>query len=396
MDVFSPKQVNHQPGAPAAGDAAERVISRADFAEAWDQISAWPGYQPTDLVTLPGLAARAGIAGLYYKDEGSRFGLGSFKALGGAYSALRLLQRELHARTGQEYPLSQISAGQCREACAAITLVSATDGNHGRSLAWGAQRFGATCRIYIHAEVSAVRADAIAAFGAEIIRVDGDYDASVARARDDAEENGWFVVSDTSWPGYTIPPRDVMAGYGVMAREAAETLGDAPTHVIVQGGVGGYAAAVAAFFRQHWGDRTPRVIVVEPDRAACLFASATAGELTNVAIEDETIMAGLSCGEPSPLAWEVLAEEAWDFLTVPDDFVGPTMRLLARPEAGDPPIEAGESAVGGVAALLAVSADPTLRERLGLGADARVLIFGTEGVTDPEIYARIMAGADHV
>ncbi|MEM6623206.1 MAG: diaminopropionate ammonia-lyase [Pseudomonadota bacterium] len=397
FDQFPKDRVAHVAHTVTPGDAAHRVLSAQDFADAWAQITSWPGYVPTPLVSLANLAAQIGVGAIHYKDEGPRFGLGSFKALGGAYAAMRLIQREVAARTGQTLALDDIAAGRCREACAGITLVSATDGNHGRSLAWGCHRVGAPCRIYIHAEVSEGRADAMRAYGAKVVRIDGDYDASVALARDEAAANGWFVVSDTSWPGYTEPPRDVMAGYGVMAREAAEAMdasGTLPTHVIVQGGVGGYAAAVAAYFRQHWGAGAPRVLVVEPDRAACLFASAKAGALTNVAIEVETIMAGLSCGEPSPLAWEVLAEQAGDFLTIPDAFVPPAMRLLAKPLGGDTPIQAGESAVGGVAALIAVRGDAALSAQLGLDAASRVVIFGTEGVTDPDIYARIMAGEE--
>ena len=395
MDEILNSQVMHRTGNPSTGDAAMRVLSPTDFTEAWDEITSWDGYAPTPLHALPTLSDRIGVSEIQFKFEGPRFGLGSFKALGAAYSAMRLLQREVAARTGHAVTRDDIREGRYRDACAGITLVSATDGNHGRSLAWGCQRFGAPCRIYIHAEVSQGRADAMSAFGAEVIRIDGDYDASVALARDEAAANGWFVVSDTSWEGYTIPPRDVMAGYGVMAREVVEALPQAPTHVFVQGGVGGYAAAVAALFRQHWGDDTPRVVVVEPDRAACLFASAEAGRATTVVIEEETIMAGLSCGEPSPMAWEVLAEEASDFLKIPDQMVGPTMRLMARPLAGDPVIEAGESAVGGLSALIAARNDPALSGALGLDAQSRVVMFGTEGITDPDIYARIMAGNDN-
>ena len=200
--------------------------------------------------------------------------MGSFKALGGSYAALRVLQRELGKQLGQEVSLEEIRQGAHKEACAGITLVSATDGNHGRSLAWGCQRFGAPCRIYIHAEVSEGRAVAMRELGGEVIRIEGDYDESVLLAKKEAEENGWFVVSDTSWEGYTEPPRDVMAGYSVMTREACEALEQAPTHVFLQGGVGGLAASVAAGLRQYYGENSPRVVIVEPELAACLFDSA--------------------------------------------------------------------------------------------------------------------------
>lgn len=388
--------LRHVAGAPIGGQAAHTVLTEQDFLQAQAEITTWEGYAVTPLVPLSRLAGQLGLARVDYKHEGPRFGLGSFKALGGAYAALRVLQRQLTQQLGRDISLEEIRSGTQAEACAQITLVSATDGNHGRSLAWGCQRFGAPCRIYIHAEVSESRAVAMRAFGAEVIRIDGDYDASVRLARQEAEEHGWFVVSDTSWEGYSAPPRDVMAGYSVMTREACEELALPPTHVFLQGGVGGLAASVAAALRQYYGADAPRVIIVEPELAACLFASATAGRATNFAIQEETIMAGLSCGEPSEMAWEILAEEASDFLAIPDGIVAPAMRLLAGAVTGDPVVEAGESAVAGLAALIAACQSPQLRGTLALDDGARVLLIGSEGVTDPEIFEAIMAGRDHV
>ncbi|EDZ48615.1 diaminopropionate ammonia-lyase [Rhodobacterales bacterium Y4I] len=388
--------LRHTAGSPKSGEAAYSVLSEQDFASAQAEITAWEGYQATPLVSLSGLAAQIGVDRIDYKHEGPRFGLGSFKALGGSYAALRVLQRELSKQLGQDVSLEEIREGAHKDACAGITLVSATDGNHGRSLAWGCQRFGAPCRICIHAEVSEGRAAAMRELGAEVIRIDGDYDASVLLAKKEAEENGWFVVSDTSWDGYTEPPRDVMAGYSVMTREACEALEQPPTHVFLQGGVGGLAASVAAALRQFYGAESPRVVIVEPELAACLFDSAKAGKATNFAIQEETIMAGLSCGEPSEMAWEILAEEATDFVTIPDSIVAPAVRLLANGETGDPVVEAGESAVAGLSALIAACKVPEMKKTLGLDESARVLLIGSEGVTDPAIYAAIMEGRDHV
>ncbi len=393
-DLLPQAALGHVAATRRTGDAATRVLTQEDFAVASGEITRWEGYAPTPLVALPALAARIELGEILYKDEGPRFGLGSFKALGGAYAAQRVLQREVARMTGTEISLEDIRQGRHKAECAAITLVSATDGNHGRSLAWGCQRFGAPCRIYIHAEVSAGRAQAMRDLGAEVIRISGDYDASVALAKSEAEENGWFVVSDTSWPGYSQPPRDVMAGYGVMTDEISETLDRAPTHVFLQGGVGGLAAGVIAALFQYWKAETPRVVIVEPALAACLFESAKAGRATHFAITEETLMAGLSCGEPSELAWEILAEEASDFLTIPDTIVAPTVRLLARPAGSDPVVEAGESAVAGLAALIAARRDKVLSAKLGLDETSRVLLIGSEGVTDPDIFQRIMAGHD--
>lgn len=389
-------QINHQPGSPNfAAAAAQTVLPAASFDAAVDEIQSWTGYTPTPLISLASIAEDLSLAEVWYKHEGPRFGLGSFKALGGAYAGMRVVQRELCRRLGRDdIALADIRAGLAyADAVKEVVLTSATDGNHGRSLAWGAQQIGAPCRIYIHAEVSEGRAQAMREYGAEVIRIDGDYDASVALCRQEAEQNGWFVVSDTSWPGYSEPPRDVMSGYGVMAREIVDALEAPATHVFLQGGVGGLAASVAAALRQSWGDQASRVCVVEPDLAPCLFESARAGEATAVELGDETIMAGLSCGVPSAMAWEILRHEASDFLTIGDDLVAPTVRRLARPSGDEPIIEAGESGVAGLAALIAACQSTSMRETLGLDSNSRVLLIGSEGVTDQAIFEQIMSTA---
>ncbi|MGO4909291.1 diaminopropionate ammonia-lyase [Pseudorhodobacter sp. W20_MBD10_FR17] len=393
FSAFSSAHIDHFSGMPQGGDGAWRVISPDDFAQASAEISGWHGYAPSPLLALPALATSLGVAAVAYKHEGPRFGLGSFKALGAAYAGLRVLRTALTERLNRPVTLAEISNGSLKPEASALTLCSATDGNHGRSLAWGAQRFGAACKIYIHAEVSENRATAMRDLGADVIRVNGNYDASVVRARDDAERNGWFMVADTSWPGYTQPPLDVMAGYGVLADEICRAMPQPPTHVFLQGGVGGLAAAVAAYFRQFWGKAAPRVVVVEPELAPCLMASARAGQSTTIAVTCETIMAGLSCGEPSELAWEILADEADDFLTIPDSIIPPTMRHLAHPHTDDPIIEAGETGASGLAAFIATASQPPLRGALGLTATSRVLLIGSEGITDPAIYAAIMRDA---
>ena len=228
--------------------------------------------------------------------------------------------------------------------------------------------------------------------GAEVIRVEGDYDATVAQTRADAEKHGWLIVSDTSWPGYTQPPLDVMAGYGVMAREIVQSYDTPPTHVFLQGGVGGLAAAITAVFHQEWGSNAPRVVIVEPELAPCLFTSAKAGKATNVAISEETIMAGLSCGEPSELAWSILADAVHDFVTIPDNIVGPMVRMLASGVGGDTAVEAGESGVAGLCAVVAAAKQPALRQNLRLDASSRIVVVGSEGITDPNVYAQIIAG----
>ena len=370
----------------------DRVLSAADGERARAIIGRWEGYAPTELRALDGLAEALGIAGLYYKDESRRFGLASFKALGGAYAVLRLLAEEIGERTGRAVSDEDIGSGRCADLVEDITVVTATDGNHGRAVAWGARRFGCRCVIHVHAGVSAGRTVAMEALGATVLRVDGDYDDSVRQAATDAAAQGWFVVSDTSYDGYTALPRQVMAGYTILTAEIAAQLpaGVTPSHVFVQGGVGGLAAAVCAHLWQSLGALRPRFVVVEPDRADCLFQSAKNGRPTTVDIVEETVMAGLSCGAVSWLGWQILASGANDFMTIGDDTVAPAMRLLADGGAGDNPVVAGESAVAGLAGLIAARRQPARARALGLDRTARVLVIGTEGATDPALYRALV------
>jgi len=375
------------------GERQRQVLNNAAHAAARQEIAAWQGYQPTPLHALPGLAAAAGIGRLWYKDEGGRFGLGSFKALGGAYAVLRLLVAELAKRgVAPSATTADLVGRRHTDVVSGITVTCATDGNHGRSVAWGAQQFGCQCVIHVHATVSEARKQAIERYGARVVVVAGNYDDSVRRAAEDAAQNGWHVVSDTSYEGYRDVPRDVMQGYTIMAQEALEQLpaGELPTHVFVQGGVGGVAAAVAAHLWESLGERRPRVVVVEPDRAACISESVRSGRLTAVYGDLDTLMAGLACGEVSVLAWDILDEGSTDVLTVPDEAAADCMRLLANPTADDPAIVAGESAVAGLAGVLLALERPQVKHALGLDAGSRALLFGTEGATDADLYASIV------
>ncbi|WP_424813628.1 diaminopropionate ammonia-lyase [Roseococcus sp. YIM B11640] len=357
------------------------ALPDSGYRRARAEITSWPGYAPTPLRQLqyPGLAT------VHYKDEGGRFGLGSFKALGGAYAVLRVLVAELAKRgVAPNATGAALEGGAYRDAAQQITVTCATDGNHGRSVAWGAQRFGARCVIFVHQHVSQGRRDAIARYGAEIREVAGNYDDSVRAAQETAEAEGWFVISDTSYPGYTEPPRDVMQGYRLMAEEALAALPAPPTHVFVPGGVGGVAAAVATQLRSMCGTE-PRLVIAEPDRAACLTDSLDAGRLTTVGGNLDTVMAGLACGEPSLLAWQELERSAFASMALSDDAVPGAMRALAAQG-----IEAGESAVAGLIALDCAWPDAAARAALGLSEKSRVLIFGTEGATDPALYAQIV------
>ncbi|MEO1458049.1 MAG: diaminopropionate ammonia-lyase, partial [Pseudomonadota bacterium] len=379
---------NRQGAAGAAWTAAQdAVLNDAALAEARTTIAAWPGYAATPLASLPGLAAELGVARIDYKDEAGRFGLGSFKALGGAYAVARLLCRRLSAAEGRAVGIDEVLDGRHAEAVRAITVCCATDGNHGRSVAWGAQSFGCGCVIFIHATVSEGRRAAIARFGAEVRRCDGNYDDSVREAQETATREGWFVVSDTSYPGYMEVPKDVMQGYEVMAAEAFDALAEPPTHIFLQTGVGGMAAAIVALAKRRWGAARPRIVLADPDRSACWVESFRSGHPVAVEGELDTLMAGLACGEVSALAWEILQDHADAAMAVPDAAAVEFMRRLACPPDSDPHLVAGESATAGLAALAAAMEDAEARAALALGPAARILVFGTEGDTDAELYA---------
>ncbi|HIE77249.1 MAG TPA: diaminopropionate ammonia-lyase, partial [Candidatus Thioglobus sp.] len=318
------------------------ILSLESFELANKEISSWDKYEPTPLHFLSEIANDSGVSLIAYKDENHRFSLKSFKALGGAYAVVNLLIKKLNEQ-GIEANSSDLIAGTYSEITSKITVCCATDGNHGRSVAWGAQKFGCNCEIYIHRNVSIGREEAIAKYGATVNRIKGNYDDSVHIAAKVAEANGYYVVSDTSYEGYTDIPKDVMQGYTVMVDESMKQMKEIPTHVFLQGGVGGFPAAVVSYLVESL-DCPPIFVVVEPTNADCLFQSAVNGEPTVVHGDLDTVMAGLACGEVSLLAWSILESYVPHFLTIQDDSISKTMQLLAN---RDKPIIAGESAVAG-------------------------------------------------
>jgi len=375
------------------GDRQAAVLNAAGLTEARRCISAWLGYEPTPLVDLPGLAAELGISRLHYKQEGDRFGLRSFKPLGGAYAVQRCLMREVAAQTGRnDIDPQEILDGRHAEIVSGVTVTAATDGNHGRSVAWGARMFGCRCVIYINEAVTQAREQAIAAYGAEVRRHPGSFDDAVRQAFETARREGWHVIPDTSDGDIIEAPRDVTQGYAVMAAEVIEQLpGEAPpTHVFLQAGVGGMAAAVCAEFWRTFGSDRPMTILVEPEQSACWFASLANGRPTAVTGDVDSFMGGLACGEISKLAWEILEPGTHAAMTLMDAAAEATMRLLAEGCQNDPPLVAGESGVAGLAGLITAALDAEARRTLRLDAAARVLIFGSEGATDEEMYQRVV------
>lgn len=350
------------------------LFSVEDCAAAYSTICQWPAYQVTPLISMTDIAAAAGVEKVYYKNESSRFGLGSFKALGGSYAI---------------ECLSQDSPGDDLVVC------TATDGNHGRAVAWGASLFGAECHVFIHANVSEARAQAIASLGAVMHRVEGNYDDSIAACNEQAALHGWQIVSDTSWEGYRDIPKMIMAGYSVMTFEMMDQLdGEIPTHVILQAGCGAMAGALIASMWHHWGARLPTIIMVESDRSDCVYQSLKRDEIHLVNIVEETVMAGLSCGEVSLLAWPLIQKGASHVVTIPDTGVGTMVRWLANPSDGErPSVIGGECSASGLIALLAIQQDSALAHGMSIDSDARILVIGTEGNTDAGLYDNIIAGA---
>jgi diaminopropionate ammonia-lyase len=383
------------PAIVSAGPYPEHLKAIASLEKshaAIEVISEWPGYSATPLYSLDHLAKDIGVAKIWYKDESQRFHLKSFKALGGAYAVARQLQAKVAEVTGEVPGIQDLLDHKFDDILRQLVISCATDGNHGRSVAWGCQMFGCQCVIYIHRDVSIGRQRAMEAFGAKVIRITGNYDESVKQADSDAKEFGRTIVSDTSYAGYMEIPKDVALGYTVLLNESIEQMdGEIPTHVFIQGGVGGVASAVCAYFWELWGERRPRLIIVEPEKANCLQESARAGSPVVVEGDLDTLMAGLACGEVSALAWEILSIGANDFLTVNEEAVPLTMQLLAQGFDGDPPIEAGESAVGGLAALISAQNNPEYTQALGLDQNSRIYILGTEGATDPELYQQLIS-----
>lgn len=362
----------------AAANEVERFLSfRENHAE-------------TPLVALPRLATEIGVGAIHVKDEGHRLGLGSFKALGGAYAVIRLLLEEAGESLGRSVDISELYSAEVRPVARSMTFACATDGNHGRSVAQGAQLVGAKAAIFVHAGVSKERVDAIARFGAEMIRVDGSYDDSVREASRVAEANGWTVVSDTSWPGYERIPGLVMQGYVALVRESLRQMPEPPTHVFIQSGVGGIAAAVAGHLAVELGGRRPTFTVVDPARAACIVETARAGHPVTIAHGEPTIMAMLECNTPSLRAWRILARAADAFMTVDEDDAISVMRRLADPTADDPAIVAGESGGVGLAGLLKAASDPEMRAALQIDGRSRIFVVNTEGATDPGKYEEIV------
>jgi diaminopropionate ammonia-lyase len=357
-----------------------------------------PGYRISPLKSLPNLALMMGVGGIWIKDEAKRLDLNSFKVLGGSYAIYRFILDKLNIANG-ELEFEELTSPKVKDQLGDITFASATDGNHGRGIAWAAKQLGFKCVIYVHSETSVRRIDAIKSNGAVVKVVDGNYDDAVEQVIIDAKEYGWEIISDTSWGNYTTIPKWIMQGYLTMLLEAQEQFSGQgivkPTHIFVQAGVGALAASVIGYYHSLFKDEAPICVVVEPDQAPCLYASALAADGQPHTIDGalDTIMAGLACGEPSPIAWEVLKDTADAFITVPDYIAAKGMRVYATPLNGDPFIVSGESGAVTLGALVTILKQHGLEElktALKLNKESQILFINTEGNTDPLHFRQII------
>ena len=342
-------------------------ITKEQIDEAHSTISKWKNYEPTPLLLLDKLSKELNLNKIYYKDESKRFDLKSFKALGGAYA------------------VEKITKGKKD-----ITVSTATAGNHGRSVAWGAKRLGLKCKIFISEFVSEARRKAMESLGADVIRVKGNYEKSLIECIKQSTENNWQIVQDVAWKDYTIVPTLTMAGYSVMMKEIVDQINNEQiTHIFLQAGVGGMAGAMVAGVARYLKN-IPKIIVIEPDSAACVMKSIESGKIEKVQILKESLMGGMSCGEPSLVPWKILNKSVNNCMSLPDDDIGKAMKLFANASFGQDKIIAGENAAPGVISLIASCNDEKVKNIIKLNSNSNVLLIGCEGDTDQEMYQKLI------
>jgi len=344
-----------------------KSLSKKDIDEAYSSISSWESYAPTPLIELNKLSNELSLNNIFYKDESKRFNLKSFKALGGAYA------------------VEKVTKGNKD-----IVVSTATAGNHGRSVAWGAKRLGLKCKIFISEFVSEARGQAMSDLGAEVIKVKGNYEKSLIECIKHSTKNNWQIVQDVAWKDYMIVPKYTMAGYTVMMKEISDQVKDDQiTHIILQAGVGGMAGAMIAGMARYLKN-VPETIVVEPDSAACVMESIKTGKIEKIDIKRESLMGGMSCGEVSLVPWEILKNSVKFCISLPDDDIAKTMRLLGNSSFSEEKIIAGENSAPGIISLITCCTDDKIKQRLKLDLESNVLVIGCEGDTDKEMYQKLI------
>lgn len=355
----------------------------------------FPAYHPTELKKLNHLAEYLGLDALYVKDESSRFGLNAFKGLGGSYCIGKYIGEKCEI-PDEELFYDKLKSEKIRKNTENLTFVTATDGNHGRGIAWTAHELGIKAVVYMPSGSAQERLQNIQKLGAEASITDLNYDDTVRLAAQCEKEKGWVLVQDTAWEGYEKIPTWIMQGYTTMALEAIEQLqGEKPTHIFLQAGVGAMSGALAAFFADYYQKAKPTIVIVEPNKADCIYRTAEAndGKLHIVTGDMNTIMAGLACGEPCTVGWDMLGSYADHFVSMPDYVAAKGMRILGNPITGDEKVisgESGASTTGFVAELMMNESLEYLRKEIGINKDSKVLCFSTEGDTDQENYRKIV------
>ncbi len=388
--------VNHM---PKTDDRNLPVMGLSEVRKARAFHESFPQYTTTPLTRLDRMAAYLGLKEVYVKDESYRFGLNAFKVLGGSFAMARFIAKET-GRDVSELPYAVLTSDKLREEFGQATFFTATDGNHGRGVAWAANRLGQKAVVHMPKGSTQTRLENIAKEGAQVDIQEMNYDDCVRLAAKEAEETSrGVIVQDTAWDGYEEIPSWIMQGYGTMAMEAGEQLKDygcdRPTHVFVQAGVGSLAGAVVGYFTNLYPDNPPTFVVVEADVAACLYKGAAAGDGDPRIVDGDmqTIMAGLACGEPNTISWDILKNHVKVFIAAPDWVAASGMRMLAAPIKGDAPVTSGESGAapfGALAAMMTMEEYRDLKHEIGLDENSRVLLFSTEGDTDPERYMNIV------
>ena len=344
-----------------------KILSAEDIDVAYKTVSSWDNYLSTPLISLNKLNEKLKLNKIFYKDESKRFHLKSFKALGGAYAVEKIIK-------GNDKNV----------------ISTATAGNHGRSVAWGAQKNGLECKIFISEFVSESRAKVMRNFGADVIRVKGNYEDSLNECIMQSNKNNWQIVQDVAWEDYKLVPKLTMAGYSVMMKETSEQIkNEKISHVILQAGVGGMAAAMVAGIARYL-NYIPQIIVVEPDSAACVLESINKGKIEKISIEKESIMGGMSCGEVSLVPWEILKNSVHFCVTVSDDYISKTVKYLANKEFSNEKIIGGECSTPGIVSLAGLNNDYETRKKINLNENSNVLIFGCEGDADEELYKKLL------
>lgn len=384
---------------PKSEDKDLAVMSLENVAKARAFHRSFPQYSITPLAELSGMAQELGLSGLYVKDESYRFGLNAFKVLGGSFAMARYIAQKT-GKDVSEMSYDYLTSDKLKEEFGQATFFTATDGNHGRGVAWAANKLGQKAVVHMPKGSVKTRFDNIAREGAQVTIEEVNYDDCVrmAAAEAAATPNG-VVVQDTAWEGYEEIPAWIMQGYGTMASEAADQLRELgagrPTHVFVQAGVGSLAGAIQGFFVNRYPDCPPTVVVMEAKAADCLYQGAVAGDGKPrfVTGDLQTIMAGLACGEPNTIGWDILKNHTAAFLSCPDWVAAKGMRMLSAPVKGDPRVISGESGAVGMGVISTVMTDDAyadFRAAVGLDSSSRVLMFSTEGDTDPVNYKKVV------